>query len=184
MSKKKRSDSVLAALNPQQKAQLRAWLVDENKGYEEVRELLLQDFNLRVGVTAIRNFYALDCFSLRSSEAKEFAELVAEELRSSGETFDAATIELVKQKAFERAYAKNGNIEELATLTKILGDSAKLELKKRELELNREKFRQQIKSDIEKGLDALHSEIKGSPEALQLFDTLKAVVMRAAEGRK
>src|SRR5690348_9537748 len=127
MSAKPRSDSKLAALNPQQKAQLRTWLVDENKSYEEVRTLLHDDFNVRVGVTAIQRFYASDCFSLRSSEAKEFAEQVAEEYAKSGESFDAATLAAVKQKAFERAIARNGNIEELATLAKILGDSAKLE---------------------------------------------------------
>lgn len=139
--KKKRSDSVLASLNPQQKAQLRTWLVDENKGYEDVRALLRDDFNVRVGVTAIRRFYASDCFSLRSSEAKEFAEQVVEELRTSGQSFDTATLALVKQKAFERAYAKNGDIEELATLAKIIGDSAKLDLKRRDQELTERRIR-------------------------------------------
>lgn len=133
--KKPRSDSTLASLNPQQKAQLRTWLVDENKSYEEVSALLHADFNVRAGVTAVRKFYGTDCFSLRSSEAKEFAEQVVSELKSTGENFDTATMALVKQKAFERAYAKNGNIEELATLAKILGDSAKLELKRKDQEL-------------------------------------------------
>lgn len=132
MSKKKRSDSILAGLPPAQKAQLRTWLVDENRGYDEVRQLLQEKFSVRAGITAIRHFYASDCFALRSSEAREFAEQVAHELAQSGESFDAATLALVKQKAFERAYAKNGDIEELATLAKILGDSAKLELKRKD----------------------------------------------------
>ena len=41
-------------LNPQQKAQLRTWLVDENKSYEDVSKLLHEDFNVRAGVTAVR----------------------------------------------------------------------------------------------------------------------------------
>lgn len=132
MSSKPRSDSKLAALNPTQKAQLRTWLVDENKSYAEVRDLLKDDFNLSVSIGTLARFYATDCFALRSSEAKDFAEQVAAELKQGGESFDEATLALVKQKAFERAYARNGNIEELATLAKILGDSAKLELKKRD----------------------------------------------------
>jgi hypothetical protein len=127
---KPRSDSKLAALNPQQRAQLRTWLVEENKSYEDVQKLLRDDFNVRVGLSAISRFYATDCFALRSSEAKEFAEQVAAELASSGESFDAATMALVKQKAFERAYAKNGNLKELTALAKIIGDSAKRDLKK------------------------------------------------------
>lgn len=135
MANKPRSDSKLAALTPQQKAQLRTWLVDENKGYAEVQKLLHDDFNVRVGITAIQRFYASDCFSLRSSEAKEFAELVVQELKTSDQSFDTATLALVKQKAFERAYAKNGNIEELTQLAKIIGDSAKLDLKRKDQQL-------------------------------------------------
>lgn len=132
---KPRSDSKLASLSPEIKAQLRTWLVDENKSYTDVQALLRDDFNVRIGITAIQRFYAKDCFSLRSTEAREFAEQVAAELANGGESFDAATLALVKQKAFERAYARDGNIEELATLAKIIGDSAKVELKKRDQQL-------------------------------------------------
>jgi hypothetical protein len=68
-------------------------------------------------------------------------------------------------------------------LAGIVGESAKLTLKKRELELNLEKFRQQTKADIEKGLDALLAEIKGNAEALQLFEKFKAAVLRSTEGK-
>lgn len=135
MANKPRSDSKLAALNPQQKAQLRTWLVDENKSYEEVRSLLHEDFNVQVGITAIQRFYASDCFSLRSSQAKEFAEQVVQEFKTSGESFDAATLALVREKAFARAYVKNGDLKELALLAKILGDSAKLDLKRKDQQL-------------------------------------------------
>ena len=135
MSRKPRSDSKLASLNPQQKAQLRTWLVDENLPYDKVQELLREDFNVRVSIGALSRFYATDCFALRSSEAREFAEKCVEELKSSGEKFDQATLALVRQKAFERAYARNGNLEELAILAKILGDSAKLDLKRRDQQL-------------------------------------------------
>jgi len=135
MSHKPRSDSKLASLNPEQKAQLRTWLVDENKSYEDVQQLLKDDFNVRVSTGALSRFYATDCFALRSSEAKEFAERVVGELKTSGENFDAATLALVKQKAFERAYAKNGNLDELAVLAKIIADSAKLKLKERDQQL-------------------------------------------------
>jgi cysteinyl-tRNA synthetase len=174
--KKKRSDSTLAALNPQQKAQLRTWLVDENKSYEEVSALLHEDFNVQAGVTAVRNFYATDCFSLRSSEAKEFAERVVSELQTSGQSFDTATLALVKQKAFERAYAKNGNIEELATLAKIIGDSAKLELKRTELSISRETLDLKVRQYEEKiaaartSLEKAKSKGGVSPETLKLIE--------------
>jgi hypothetical protein len=135
MAKKPRSDKKLAALNPQQRAILRGWLVDDNLSYAEARDRLWQDFRLRVSVGALSSFYASDCFSLRSSEAKDFAEHVVAELTASGDKFDEATLSLIRQKAFERAYARDGNLDELATLAKIIGDSQKLAIKAREVAL-------------------------------------------------
>lgn len=136
MSSKPRSDNKLAALPPAQKAQLRAWLIDENRAYDEVVPLVREHFGVRTSTGALSKFYRTHCWSLRSSQAREFAEQVEGELRSQGAAkFDEATIALVRQKAFERAYARDGSIDELAILAKILADSSKLELKRQELGL-------------------------------------------------
>lgn len=135
MARKKRSDSVLSGLPSVQKAQLRTWLIDENKGYDEVRKLLARRYRVRVGITAIRRFYATECFALRSSEATEFARQVVQEMEKAGQDFDTATLALVKKMAFERAYAKEGDLGELSVLAKIIVDDAKLELKRREVEV-------------------------------------------------
>lgn len=135
MARKPRSDSRLASLNPEQKALLRTWLIDENLSYEAAKDRLHQDFNVETSVGALSQFYATECFALRSSEAKAFAEQVETELLSAEPTFDKATLALVKQKAFERAYAKNGNLSELAILAGIIGDSAKLKLKEKDQQL-------------------------------------------------
>jgi hypothetical protein len=134
MSAKPRSDSKLASLNPQQKAQLRTWLVDENKSYDDVRKLLHDDFNVRVGVSAISRFYRTDCFAFRSSEAKHFAAEAVKEVRAR-ENLDEATMLLIEQRAFEQAYARNGDLDALAILAKIIGDSKKLELKRKDQQL-------------------------------------------------
>lgn len=135
MARKPRSDSALDSLPAHQREQLRTWLVDENLSYEKAVERIEQDFGVRTSRSAVQQFYALRCFSLRSSEAREFAEHTVRELKNSGESFDEATIALVRQKAFERAYAKDGNLDELAVLAKILGDSRKLSLKAQEVAL-------------------------------------------------
>lgn len=136
MSSKPRSDNKLASLPPAQKAQLRTWLIDENRAYEEVVPLVREHFGVRTSTGALSKFYRTHCFSLRSSQAREFAEQVEGELRSQGPAkFDEATLALVRQKAFERAYSREGSIDELAILAKILADSSKLELKRQELGL-------------------------------------------------
>ena len=132
MAQKPRSDSTLDSLSPEQKKMLREWLVEENLSYKEARDRLHEDFNVRTSVGALSRFYATQCFALRSSEAKDFAEQVLKDLTADGTQFDQATIALIKQKAFERAYARDGNLEDLAILAKIIGDAAKLQLKQKD----------------------------------------------------
>lgn len=181
---KPRADSKLASLPENQREMLRRWLVDENLSYAAARARLREDFGVETSERALSRFYATECFSDRFREAGEFADRVAESLRESPDKFDEATIALLKQKAFERAVAKDGNLKELQILANILGDTARLKLKRDELTLNLEKFRQAVKSDIEKGLDALFAEIKGNAAAEALFAKLKAAVLQSVDGKE
>ena len=133
--KKPRSDSVLDSLPPERREQLVRWLVDENLKYPEAVVRVWEKFGVKTSVSALQKFYSRRCFTLRSSQAKDFADLVVTEAKKSGNNFDSATLALVKQRAFECVYAGNGKISELAILAGIVGDSAKLELKRQELAL-------------------------------------------------
>lgn len=53
------------------------------------------------------------------------------------------------------------------------------ELERARLDLEREKFEHEKKADWEKGLDALHEEIKSHAEALQHFEAMKAALKKA-----
>jgi hypothetical protein len=112
------------------------WLTEENLPVREVVERLEQDFNVRCGETAVRNFYTTECFVLRSGEARAFAEAVEKELLEAEPNFDRVTLAFIKQKAFERARARDGDVKELATLAGIIGDSHKLALQQREVALS------------------------------------------------
>jgi hypothetical protein len=57
------------------------------------------------------------------------------------------------------------------------------EIDRDRLRLEREKFEHSKKSDVEKGLDALHDEIKGNAEALHHFEKLKAAVRKQQEAK-
>ncbi|OAM89333.1 hypothetical protein OH491_13585 [Termitidicoccus mucosus] len=180
--KKPRSDAKLKSLPPHQREMLVRWLAEENVSYEIARDRLWQDFNVRTSIGALVNFYATQCWQRSSEHAREFASQVREAAKSTGEDFNAATLALIQERAFVLSRTQGSDVSDLATLAKIIGDSARLQLKQKELALNLDKFRQQVKSDIEKGLDALHAEIKGNAEALQLFEKFKAAVLRSTEG--
>jgi len=132
MDPKPRSDSKLDSLNPELKEMLRGWLLDENLSYAAAKDRLLQDFNVRTSERALHKFYRSRCFVLRSSEAKAFAEEAVRIAKDSSQDYDEAIGALVKQRAFELAYARDGDLDALQIVTKILGDSAKLDLKRKD----------------------------------------------------
>jgi hypothetical protein len=136
MARKPRSDAKLKSLPPHQREMLIRWLIEENLPVREAVERLEQDCNVRTSRSAVSQFYATECFALCSSEAKSFAEAVERDLLEAKPTFDRVTLALIKQKAFERALARNGDIKELATLAGIIGDKHKLELNQREVALS------------------------------------------------
>lgn len=134
MSAKPRSDSKLKSLPPHYKSQLIRWLIDENMSYADAKARLRAEFSVSTSEGALSSFYATECFALRSSEAKAFAEEAITQIKSR-ENLDEATLLLVQQRAFEQAYARKGDLDALAILSKILGDSKKLQLKERDQKL-------------------------------------------------
>ena len=143
MSRKPRSDSPLDSLPASAKAQLREWLLDENLKYPEVVALVREKLGVTTSKTALQRYYALRLWSQQSTQASEFADHVAAQAAADPAKYDEATLALVRQKAFERAYARTGDVKELSLLAGILGDSAKLELKRQELDLSRERLKVQ-----------------------------------------
>ncbi|GEM_PF-4602689 len=182
MPRKARSDSKLEALPDNQRDMLIRWFVDENISYDAARDRLLEDFNVATSNDALSRFWQKHCFRQAATQAKTLAAGVKDILVGSGGEFNAATLSLIEKRAFEIAYAKNGNIDELQTLARIIGDSQKLQIKRDQLDHSREKFFEQMKTGVEKGLDALYAELKGNAPALALFDRLKATVMQSMEG--
>ena len=179
---KPRGDSKLARLSEHIREQLDAWLVVDNLTYDQVREKLHMDFNVETSNRALSVYYSEELFEVRNKRAADLADRVAASLEANPDKFDLATITAVRQRAFNLAVADGGSVKDLAILAGILGDSAKLKLKRDELALSLERFRQQVKTDVEKGLDALFAEIKGNTEAEALFGKLKAAVMTSVGG--
>ncbi|HSI08823.1 MAG TPA: hypothetical protein VK985_09530 [Rariglobus sp.] len=78
--------------------------------------------------------------------------------------------------SFEIAAARNRDIDTFA----LLGAGEDKRFKR---QLAREKFEWSKKTEAEKGLEALHAEIKGDAVALQIFEQLRARVKLIQEGK-
>lgn len=89
----------------------------------------------------------------------------------------AAEAREVAQASFEINAARGQDLETFAML-------AAGEDKREKRQLAREKFEWSKKTDIEKGLTALHAEIEGDPEAERLYDAFAAHVRAKKKGGK
>ncbi|MEO0510562.1 MAG: hypothetical protein AAF065_11960 [Verrucomicrobiota bacterium] len=163
--------------------EVRDWLSIENMSYDDAVEKIEEEFKESTSTGALTNFFQKHCVGFKHKRARDLASDVRKVFEEDSECdFSQLTLQKIEQRAFEEAFAKDANIEELESLSRILGASAKLKLAQRKLELDIDKFRDATKSSIEKGLDALLQEIKGNPDSLALFEKLKASVMESVEG--
>lgn len=131
--KKPRSDSKIAALAPELRAEIARRLGEANQSYEDVSVWLAEDGH-RISITALCNWYSIHSWKEHKGSAREVAEAVRAEAASSGD-YDEATLALVKERAYILARTKGADVKDLATLAAIIGDSAKLRLKEREVAL-------------------------------------------------
>ena len=140
--KKPRSDAKLLNLAEEQKAQLADWLLS-GVPYHRVRELLEKEFKVEVSLSTISAFYDAYCAAeliVRRKRAVSTADEIADEAAATPGRFDAATIDALKQKAFELSINPGADPKEIKSLFMLVLKSRDQDLDERQLKLDREKF--------------------------------------------
>ena len=134
--RKPRSDAKLRNLPPDQRTALVDWLVDEGISYDVALKRIESEFGVKSSKGALTEFWRRECYGLTFRKARRDSDALQEILRErGGESFDEAAIAAIGQRFYEASVAKDGNVKDLQALAGILGDSAKLGLKKQEVAL-------------------------------------------------
>lgn len=133
-TKKPRSDSKVAGLAPEIRAEVARRLGEANESYKDVATWLKAEHGVTVSDGALCNWYSVHSWSQNAATARQFAEQVKAESKAQG-NYDAATLALVQERAYIMARTQGADVNALATLAGIIGDSAKLRLKEREVAL-------------------------------------------------
>ena len=161
---------------------VRGWFSLSNIQYADAVTKIEEEFGLKTSETALVAFFQKHCVGFKNKLCREHAAEVKAMYAADPEfDFNELTLKQIEQRAFEEAFAKDADISDLEKLSRMLGDSARLKLAQRKLELDVDKWRSAAKADIEKGLDALLDEIKGNSAALELFEKMKAIVLNSVE---
>ena len=133
--RKTRSDSKLLNLPEEQQAQLAEWLLS-GVPYHQAREMVSKEFGVVVlGLAAFSEFWQTVCapaLIARRQRAVTTAEEIATEAGATPGRFDAATIDALKQRAFELSISPGANPKDVKAIFALV-------LKARDQDINERK---------------------------------------------
>jgi hypothetical protein len=165
---KPQSTAKLLNMPEEQQAKLAEWLLS-GMPYYAARELCIKEFNVTAGLSAFSGFWSAVCSDaliLRRRKAVNLSNEVALEASKNPGQFDAATIDAIKQKAFELAVAPSAKPGDVKQLFALILKAKDQEGDKEQRQLDREKF-EHLKRQEEKS-KAVLTNATLTPEEKQL----------------
>ncbi len=142
MMKKPRSDAKLFSLPEEQQEQLKDWLLS-NLPYHRVLQLVRENFNVTTSLGALSHYWGSECTATliaRRQRAVTTADEIAEESLKMPGKFDVATIEALKQKAFELSISPLADPRDVKQLFGLVLKARDQDMSEKELALARDKF--------------------------------------------
>jgi len=179
--RKPRSDALLLNLPEEQQLRLADWLLGGMPYYEAQKQVLDQ---FGVAVKSLKSFSAFwsdVCGPLllkRRNQARSIAQGITDEMSKESSGIDRALMDALKQKAFEVILKPNPDPAEVSSVISLALKVRDQEIKVQQIELEREKFKETIRTNIDRGLEALYQEIKENQIAREIFERLKRTVMK------
>lgn len=166
--KKPRGEAILK--NAHDKLQSDLWEFTRHTTFKKAAAWLLEEHGIKVGETTLHHWYSWYPESITLRTAATLSDQLETALKKEPELIKTAQqARRIAEINFELLAARDMDPALFSALRKG-------ELERARLQLEREKHEWSKKTDAEKGLDALHEEIKGNPEALQHFEKLKVAL--------
>ena len=140
--RKPRSDSKLLALPEEQQAQLAEWLLSAVP-YHKAKALVEKEFHVTTSLAALSAFWDEVCtpaLLARRQQAVTTADEIAEEARIKPGNFDRATIDAIKQKAFELAVSPLARASDVKSLFMLITKNRDQDLKGEQIEIARRRL--------------------------------------------
>ena len=136
--KKPRSDAKLLQLPEEQQAQLAEWLLGGTP-YHQAKALVLAEFGVSTSLGALSSFWSEVCqpaLLRRRAKAVETADAVAEAAKARPGSLDAATVDALRQKAFELAISPLSKPDDVAQLFSLVLKAGDQSLKERQVSVS------------------------------------------------
>ena len=178
---KLRSDSKWNKLTAEQRETLEGWLFEENVGYREALERAEKEFGITASTRSLAEFYqqlARERMKAQVGELKEVCKEM-EAVEVDWEGLGGTAIALVAKRAIHLAVDSPDKVQELVSLTRLLVANEALEIKKRWLEMEEERWDREVGKE-----NAMEARMRYvCSEVAQVFQQ-KPPMGTAAEGAK
>lgn len=132
MSRKKRSDSKLASLSEEQSAELAEWLTYGGLSYKQARQKLADEWGVHTSEAALCEFYSDYAAPWKYARSRHAADAFGELMAGN---FEEPILKKCRELAFDMLANPSPDVKSAQALLGILGDSARLELDKRKVEI-------------------------------------------------
>ena len=167
--RKPRSDSKLKTqLKPEQRAELAAWLLS-GVPYHRARKMVKKEFGVSTSMAALSDFWETYCSAellARRKRAVTTADEIAAEAAARPGKFDAATIDALKQKAFELAISPGADPKEVKAVFSLVLKAKDQDLEERQLEQKIREYENRIAA-TDKELEKAAKKGGITPDTLQ-----------------
>lgn len=140
--RKPRSDAKLMNLPEEQRSQLAEWLL-QGRPFHVVLGMVKETFKVSTSLGALSHFYRVECTDAliaRRRRAVRTAEEICDAVKKDPGRFDAATIDALKQQAFELAISPSADPRDVKALFSLVLKSRDQDVDEKELALARERF--------------------------------------------
>lgn len=145
--RKTRSDAVLLNLPEEQQAKLAGWLL-AGMPYHEAKVLAEKEFGVTLrSLDSFRSFWQEVCqpqILARRRRAVSTAEERALEAKKNPGQFDLATMDAIRQRAYELAESPEASPKDVKAILMLLLKARDQDRQERELELSLTKYRDQV----------------------------------------
>src|SRR5258708_10389285 len=143
---KLRSDSKWTGLSAEQRETLEGWLFEENVGYREALDRAQKEFGITASVRSLAEFYQYLARERMKAEVGELKDVCKEieDVDVDWERLGGTAIALVAKRAIHLAVDSPDRVKELVSLGRLLVANEALEIKKRWLEMEEERWDRQV----------------------------------------
>lgn len=172
-TRKPRSDAKLLNLPEVQQAQLCEWMLS-GIPLHKVRELVETEFGVVVeSLSPFSRFWSEVCSHAhlaQRSRASQMAGVIAEEASKRPGEFDAATIDAIKQRAFELAMRPGCEPSDVKSLFMLIQKSRDQDLKAQQIDLQRRRL-----DALEAQLQAVNAAVTSAKDGGLTPETLRKI---------